>query len=121
MIVVLLKGLLPKYETFRQTLMLQDLSFNQAVESLKTAESTLPTTAAEAPSYTDFANCTKERIKCYGCGKHGHIWKDCPEESDEEKRPWSKKITKLKKEQAKIAKQIVKLGLSDYDSDSESF
>ncbi|KAL5047497.1 hypothetical protein BDW71DRAFT_179384 [Aspergillus fruticulosus] len=73
MIVVLLKGLLPKYETFRQTLMLQDLSFNQAVESLKTAESTLPTTAAEAPSYTNFANCTKERIKCYGCGKYGYV------------------------------------------------
>ncbi|KAL5048235.1 hypothetical protein BDW71DRAFT_178181 [Aspergillus fruticulosus] len=73
MIVVLLKGLLPKYETFQQTLMLQDLSFNQAVESLKTAESTLPTTTAEAPSYTNFANCTKERIKCYGCGKYSHI------------------------------------------------
>ncbi|KAL4982104.1 hypothetical protein BDW68DRAFT_182872 [Aspergillus falconensis] len=119
MIVVLLKGLLPKYETFRQILMLQDLSFNQAVESLKTAESTLPT--AESPSYTDIANRTKERIKCYGCGKHGHIWKDCPEESDKEKKPRSKKITKLKKEQAKIAKQIAKLGLSDSDSDSESF
>lgn len=121
MIVVLLKGLLPKYETFRQTLMLQDLSFNQAVESLKTAESTLPTTAAEAPSYTNLANRTKERIKCYGCGKYGHVRKDCPEESDKEKRPRSKKITKLKKEQAKIAKQIAKLGLSDSDSDSESF
>ncbi|KAL4766902.1 hypothetical protein BDW60DRAFT_212482 [Aspergillus nidulans var. acristatus] len=120
MIVVLLKGLLPKYETFRQTLMLQDLSFNQAVESLKTAESTLPTTAAEAPSYTDFANRTKERIKCYGCGKYGHVRKDCPEESDKEKRPRSKKITKLKKEQAKIAKQIAKLELSDSDSDSDS-
>jgi hypothetical protein len=43
MIVILLKGLPSAYETFRQTLMLQDLSFNQAVEHLKTAESTLPT------------------------------------------------------------------------------
>jgi hypothetical protein len=76
MIVVLLKGLLPQYETFQQTLMLQDLSFNQAVESLKTAESTLPTpTSAKAPLYANSANhvMEKSKIKCYKYGKQGYI------------------------------------------------
>jgi hypothetical protein len=120
MIVILLKGLPPAYETFRQTLMLQDLSFNQAIEHLKTAESTLPT-SNESPLYTSSANRAKEKgmIKCYGCGKYGHVRKDCPEESDQEKRPRSKKITKLKKQQAKLARQIAKLELSDSDSDSD--
>jgi hypothetical protein len=83
MIVILLKGLPPAYETFRQTLMLQDLSFNQAVEHLKTAKLTLPT-SNKSPLYTGSANRVKEKgiIKCYGCRKYGHVRKDCPEESD---------------------------------------
>ncbi|KAL4860287.1 hypothetical protein BDV12DRAFT_205330 [Aspergillus spectabilis] len=124
MIVILLKGLLPQYKTFRQTLMLQDLSFKQAVESLKTAESTLPASNTEAPSYVDSANHVmgKDNRKYYQCGKHGHFQKDCFENSDQEKEPWSKrKVTKLKKEQAKIAKQIAALELSDSDSDFENY
>jgi len=119
MIVILLKGLIPQYDTFRQTLMLQNLSFNQVVESLKTAESTLPTPSNEtSSSIGESASRAQnmQEVKCYKCRKRGHVMKDCPGESDNEKDSRSKKITKIKKEQAKLAKEIAKLELSDSDS-----
>jgi hypothetical protein len=56
--------------------MLQDLSFNQAVKSLKTAKLTLPTpTLAEAPLYANSTNrmMEKSKIKCYKYRKQGYI------------------------------------------------
>jgi hypothetical protein len=83
MIIILLKGLPPVYETFRQTLMLQDLSFNQAVKHLKTAKLTLPT-SNKSPLYTSSANHVKEKgiIKYYKYRKYSYIRKNYPKESN---------------------------------------
>ena len=134
MTVILLKGLTSDFENYRQALQLQTLGFNQVVESLKMAETSISNepTSTQRDSH---ANQASVSIRCYGCNKHGHLRKDCPEISDDPSSEDDKKkirktvkgakqFDKLKKQHARLGKEIAAIHLNErpgIDSSSNGY
>jgi hypothetical protein len=125
MITILLKGLPDSYESCRQNLQLRELSLHQVIEALRTTE------ASMAPSTTALTNSTiresanratkknsdddddwKKRIKCFNCGKRGHMSRDCSYDSEDEKSE-NRKYSRRK------SKRYARVAIEDSTSDSD--
>ena len=113
MTVVLLKGLTSNFENYRQALQLQTLGFNQVVESLKVAETSI-SNEPTSTKHDSSANRASVYIRCYGCNKRGHLKKDCPEvsndSSSEDDKKRTRKTTKAAKQFGELKKQHARLG-----------